>query len=185
VQLHAVGIRQVAQLRQALQRPERSSPPVGRVLDRDQAATGGVRPARIDEGRDLIDREDAPLAAHRPQQDVADDRSLALLRDVGVGVLVEDDRLAAGAVDREGDHVAHGAGGEEERGVLAGQRRRQLLQLIHGGVFPPLFIPDRRRGHEGTHLSRRTSCGVTREVDHASPLPFAWSLRPRATRLYP
>jgi len=48
---------------------------------------------------------------------------------------IADDLLAVRGVQLDGDGVAHGAGGQEERGFFAGDFGGALFESVDGGVF--------------------------------------------------
>src|SRR3546814_18653872 len=59
-----------------------------------------------------------------------------------------DDLLARATVDVDGELVAHGAGRQEDRGLLVQQLRRHLAEAVHTGIVAALLVADRCLGHE-------------------------------------
>ena len=63
--------------------------------------------------------------------------------------------------------VAHRAGGDEEGGLFAQPRRRQLFQLVDGWVFAVDVVADLGVIHRLAHGGRRVGDGVAAQVDAA------------------
>src|SRR3546814_7077254 len=57
------------------------------------------------------------------------------------------DLLARATVDVDGELVAHGAGRQEDRGLLVQQLRRHLAEAVHTGIVAALLVADRCLGH--------------------------------------
>src|SRR3546814_18282151 len=57
-----------------------------------------------------------------------------------------DDLLARATVDVDGELVAHGAGRQEDRGLLVQQLRRHLAEAVHTGIVAALLVADRCLG---------------------------------------
>ena len=68
-------------------------------------------------------------------------------------------------LDRDG--VAHGAGGHEQRGFLAGDFGRALLQPVDGGIFAVNVVADLGLHHGAPHLGRGLGHGIAAQIDHA------------------
>src|SRR3546814_17200034 len=73
--------------------------------------------------------------------------------------------LARATVDVDGELVAHGAGRQEDRGLLVQQLRRHLAEAVHTGIVAALLVADRCLGHGEAHGFRRLRLGVAVEVD--------------------
>ncbi len=76
---------------------------------------------------DLVGGEDATLAIEQSNRDAGQRGRAAALRRVGVSVAVEDDLITGASVERDRDGIAHRAGGEEERLLLAQQLGDHIL----------------------------------------------------------
>ena len=70
------------------------------------------------------------------------------------------------AVDADADLVAHRAGGDEQRRLLAEQVGDALLEPVDGGVFAEDVVADLGGGHGGAHGGRGAGDRVAAEVDH-------------------
>ena len=62
-----------------------------------------------------------------------------------------DDFLAVLGVEADGDLVAHGAGGDEDRGLSAEDRGGLLLEPVDGGVFAVDVVANFGCGHGLAH----------------------------------
>src|SRR3546814_12643061 len=71
-----------------------------------------------------------------------------------------DDLRARATVDVDGELVAHGAGRQEDRGLLVQQLRRHLAEAVHTGIVAALLVADRSLGHGEAHGFRRLRLGV-------------------------
>ena len=90
----------------------------------------------------------------------------AELRDEDVRVLLADELVAELGVQPQRDLVRHRRGREEDRLVLAEQRRRAGLQVVDGRVLALLLVADDGRGDRGAHPLGRLRGGVGAKVDH-------------------
>jgi len=136
-----VGVLQAQELRPGLVdvRPVHRS---GHVRRREAAeAVGGQRPGRR--------TGEAGVAAALAEADVA-------------GVAEQD--LAVLGVDHDGQQVAHGPRGDEERGLLADGPGGEFLELADGGVLAEDVVADRRAAHGPAHGRRGPGDGVGAEV---------------------
>jgi hypothetical protein len=78
---------------------------------------------------------------------------------------IQDHLVARPAVDGESDLVAHGAGGEVERGFLSEQLGDLVLETVHRRVLAELFVADLGGGEEAAHLGGGSRDRVAEEVD--------------------
>src|SRR3546814_16045284 len=76
-----------------------------------------------------------------------------------------DDLLARATVDVDGELVAHGAGRQEDRGLLVQQLRRHLAEPVPTGIVAALPVADRCLGLGEAHGFRRLRLGVAVEID--------------------
>jgi hypothetical protein len=74
--------------------------------------------------------------------------------------------VARAGVHLHRDLVAHGAGRQVDRGLLAEQLGHHLLQQGHGGVLALLLVADLGLAHEAAHLGGGLGQGVAEEIDH-------------------
>jgi hypothetical protein len=138
------------------------------VLQADEPCRG-VMQIRVPDGRDdLVDVHGAVgvipdgLGVH-----AADGGDPAVLVDVDVRVVAEDGLAAPDvAVHEDGDEVAHGARGHEERGLLAHERGHLRLEALRGRVDAHDVVVDLGRGHGCTHGLRGLGDRVRPEVHH-------------------
>jgi hypothetical protein len=91
----------------------------------------------------------------------------AVLVEVDVRVVAEDDLAAADVAVREDGHeVAHGPRRDEERGLLAHELRHLLLEAARGRVRAPDVVVDVGRGHGRAHGLGRLGDRVGPQVHH-------------------
>ncbi|VAI25309.1 unnamed protein product [Triticum turgidum subsp. durum] len=129
------------------------------VLQADEPGGGVVeRPVRApDGGDDPVDVHGAVgVVGDGPGVDAAEGGDAAVLVDVDVGVVAEDDLAAPGvAVREDGDEVGHGARGDEQRGLLAHDPRHLRLEAAGRRVGAQHVVVHVRRDHGGPHGLRR------------------------------
>jgi hypothetical protein len=107
------------------------------------------------------------VVGHGPGVHAAEGGDAAVLVDVDVGGVAEDDLAAADvAVREDGDEVGHGARGHEQRGLLAQERGHLRLEAARGGVRAQNVVVDVGRGHGGAHGVGRLGDRVRPEVHH-------------------
>ena len=82
----------------------------------------------------------------------------------------------------QGDLVAHGAGGDEERRLHAGRRRPLLFQTVDGRVLAEDVVADLGLGHGPAHLGVGAGHGVGAQVDQSMYLASPASTEPIPTR---
>ena len=119
--------------------------PCGRIIQ---------RPIRMPDGDDnLVDVHGSiGVVPDGLGVDAADGGDPAVLVDMDVGVVAEDDLAAPGvAVDEDGDEVGHGAGRHEQRGLLARDPRHLHLEAVRGRVGAKDVVVHVRGGHGGAH----------------------------------
>ena len=138
---------------------------VVRVLQAHQAGGRDVDVGRADRLLHLGRREKAALGLQREHLHAADHRAAADLGVEDVGVEVEDDFLAGLGLREHGEEVAHGAGADEERGLLAQPLGRHRLQTLDGGILVPHVVADFGAGHGLAHLRGRPRHRVGAEID--------------------
>lgn len=72
--------------------------------------------------------------------------------DDDVALLAADDLIAPAGVGHNGNLVAHGAGGNKHRCLLAHQLGGHLFQLSHGGVVPVYIVAHNGGVHGIAHF---------------------------------
>ena len=82
------------------------------------------------------------------------------LVDHDVRMLLGDQHVAGAAVELQRDLVRHRRGRQEQRALLAEQRRGALLQRVDRRVLPQLLVADLRRGDRLAHPAGRPRRGV-------------------------
>ena len=145
--------------------PHAAAAEVGRLFDDDQARARLVAAVRPHRALRLFGGEYPAVAVDRPDQGTGQGAGAAAFVVQYVRRPVGDDLVARPAVHEDGDLVAHRAGGQEHRGLLAQQGRDGLAQLIDGWVLAALFVADRRRRHDTAHGRRRLRLRIAVEID--------------------
>ena len=84
-----------------------------------------------------------------------------------MGAGIADHFLAVFGEQLDGDGVAHGAGGNEERGFLAGDFGGARFQPVDGGVFAVNVVADFGFEHGLAHGGRGFGDGVAAQIDHS------------------
>ena len=82
-----------------------------------------------------------------------------------MGLVADDDLVAAPAVGQKGDEVALGAAGCEHRRFFVQQLRGYVLKAVHGWVLTEYVIAQLRLGHRPAHLRRRQRDGIATQID--------------------
>ena len=162
-----------AQLREG---PDRAAACVVSVLDHDQARAWQVIRARADRRLELLDGEDTVFGHDRPDLSATDGRGGARLVVKRVTAGVEDDLVARSGVHAHADLVGHGAGGHEQRRLLAEALGHSLLQPVDRRVFTEDVVADLGVGHGCAHAGGGSGHGVRAQIDdvHARrPYPLS------------
>ena len=147
-------------------RPDRAPTEVRALLHRNQRGAGHVAVAGAYRRACLRGAVDAGPAVHRVHGGAGPCGGAARLQHDEVRGAVGDHLVTGTAVHLEGDFVAHGARGQEHRGLLAEQRRHPVAERIHARVPMLLLVSYRRFGHRTAHLRSGEGLGVAVEVDH-------------------
>ena len=154
---------------QRLDRPHRPAPEVCGLLDREQPGAGRIAVGGVAHRRPrLLPGVYPPFAVERRDHHPAQGRRRSSFEVDDMRGAVGDDLVPRGAVDPDGDLVAHRPGGEEHRGLLAEEVRHHLAQAVHARVLQALLVADRRSGHRLAHGPGGEGLGVAVEVDHGS-----------------
>ena len=95
-------------------------------------------------------------------------RRAAVLVDHDVRGLLGDEDVARPCVQLQGDLVGHRRGREEDRRLLAQERRDACLQLVHTRILTLLLVADAGLRDRAAHPLGRLRGGVGAEVDHAA-----------------
>ena len=112
-------------------------------------------------------REDALVARNPVRLGTGQHGRAATLRGEHMRLGRADDLVARPAVHQHRNLVAHGAGGQEHRRLLAEQIGDPLLQPVGGRILAALLVADLGLGHCLAHAGRRLGLGVAVEVDQA------------------
>jgi hypothetical protein len=121
---------------------------------------------------------------HGRDLDAAEGRVIAALAREDVRGRVGQHLLPRAAMREQGHDVAHGAGGQEHRRLLAHQRRHAVTERGHGRVVARLLVPHLGAQHRLTHRRRRAGLRVGVEVDAHGGRPLV-EARGREARLMP
>ncbi len=161
---------------QPVERPNRASGAVVRVLDRDHGCARDVEPVG-DARRDshLVGREPAANSRQPARLQPRMHRRPAELGHHDVRRLLDDQLGPARAEDRERDLIRHRRGRKVHRLLLAEERGGTPLELEDGRILAALLVSHLRPRDRGAHAVGRLCLGVGTKIDHAS------RLRDRAT----
>jgi hypothetical protein len=144
---------------------EGHDPAVAGLLDPDQGRAGVVGVVRTDRPLDRGDVEGGAGLGDGPELGAGDAGGVGGLGVEGVGGLAADDLVAGLAPGEVGDDVAHRAGGDVERGLLAEELGGALLEGVDGRILAEHVIAQLRLGHRPAHLGRRLGDGVGPQID--------------------
>ena len=137
---------------------------VVRVLEADEAGGGDVDVAGPHAVADLGGGEEPALGGDGQGLHPAEDGGAPAFVVEDVRIPVEDDLLAVTRLGEDGNQVALGAGGDEERRLFAREARRQLLETTDGRVFLPDVVADLGARHGLAHRRRRQRQRVGAEI---------------------
>ncbi len=155
VQLEVVAVAERAHGADALERVHDAAAVVVRVLETDDAGRREVHVVVVmDEPIHVVGVERAVGGVEAAELQLAEHRGAALLVEEDVGLGVQEDLVAAPRQGVQRDLVGHRAGRAEERGLLAEQLRRALLQAVDGRVVLEDVVADLGLGHGAAHLRR-------------------------------
>ena len=93
-------------------------------------------------------------------------RSSPVLVDHHVRVLLRDEHVSGARVELQRDLVRHRRRRDEDRRLLAEQRRDALLERVDRRILALLLVADRRLGDGSTHALSRPRRSVGAQVDH-------------------
>ena len=71
-------------------------------------------------------------------------------------------------VQLDADGVAHGAGGQKQRRLLAKHLRDALFQSSDGGILAVNVVADLGLGHGAPHGGSRFGYGIAAQIDHTN-----------------
>ena len=137
--------------------------------------------ARVAGGEELVGGE-APVGADLGELHAADRRGRAGLVPHGVALGAHDHVVAGAAVQLQRELVGHRPGRDEQRRLLAEQRRDPFLQQVHARVLGVLIVADLGFGDRPAHRRRRAGHGVRSQVDDAASLAGDRHRRPALER---
>src|SRR6267378_827739 len=149
----------------ARERPHRAAAEIARLLHPQEPAPREVAIRRPHRG---LHRRRVVLAARpvdRAHVDAGQRAGPARLEVDRVRRRVRDDLLAGPRVHAQRDLVAHGAGRQEHRGVLAEQLGHHLAEQVDGRVLQLLLVAHLRLAHDTAHVGGGPRDGVAIEVD--------------------
>ena len=161
----AVGVGQAAGRLHLILGQHRAAGAVVGVLQGEQ---GGVRVMDVlapQGGGDGGQRRHALHAGEGPRLGLTDGGNATDLIEKTVGLGLADDLIAPVRVEHDGDLVALGAGGAEQGGLLADQRRRLRLQLIDRRVLAVDIVAYFGLEHRPAHLGRGPGYRVTAQIN--------------------
>ena len=147
------------------ERPDGAAADIGGLLHLQEALRRGVAGARADRGAHVLGGEDAARAAERQDLHAGEGGVRAALRVEDVARLVRQHLVAAPAMGEDRRHVAHGAGGQEHRRLLAHERGHAVAEGVDGRVVAVLLVADLGAHHGVLHRRGRAGLGVGVEVD--------------------
>ena len=122
---------------------------------------------RIDRGAHLLGGEHAARALEPAHHDPGQRRRPAGLGEDRMRARRENDLVALAAMDPGRDLVAHRAGRQIDRGLLAEQVGDPRAERVDGGIEHRLLVADLGLGDRPAHAGRGLGAGVAVEVDHA------------------
>src|SRR5438552_2537546 len=149
----------------ARERPYRAAAEIARLLHPHEPAPRKVAIRRPHRG---LHRRRVVLAARpvdRAHVDAGQRAGPARLEVDRVRGGVRDDLLAGPRVHAQRDLVAHGAGRQKHRGVLAEQLGHHLAEQVDGRVLQLLLVAHLGLAHEAAHVGGGPRDGVAVEVD--------------------
>ena len=128
---------------------------------------GGCRRGRGGIARASSGSSTPPAPVERAGLDARQRGHAALPRARGCASRVDEHLVPGPGVRADRDQVAHRAGRDVQRGLLAGERGDLALELDHGRIVAPDVVADHGRGHRFAHLGRGPGDGVRAKVDRA------------------
>jgi hypothetical protein len=123
-------------------------------------------PSGTDFARNLFPTHDAVAGLNRPPHAAGKPGQHGELVFEQVRAHIADHFFAMVGVQLHRDGVAHGAGGDEQRGLFAGDFGGAAFQQVYGGVFAINIVANLGFEHRPAHLRRGLGDGVAAQVDH-------------------
>ena len=160
-----VRLRRLAHRLDGLERPDRAAALVRGLLHHREPRARRIAVHGADRIGELLGRIDPGLAVESADHGAGERRRAAAFGGDDVGGAVADHLVAGAAMDQQRDLVAHGAGREEDGGLLAQQGRDARLKRVDRGVFAALLVADLGLGHGVAHGRRRPRHRVAPEID--------------------
>ena len=162
-----------------VERPHAPSRRVVRVLE-GQHGRPLIRDlrARLRSDAHLLRSQAAAVPSKPERHEAGMRRCAAVLVDHDMRGLLGDEDVAGSTVQLHGDLVGHRRRRDEDRRLLAQQRRDARLQLVDAGILALLLVPDRSLGDGTSHPLGRSRSGIGAEVDHgahATVRTWIWS----------
>jgi hypothetical protein len=158
---------QRTQLRHVIQRQRRAARAVVRGLDADQRGrklVGGELRAEP-----LLDLDEIGRAARRGDRAIekpGERGDAAHLAAHDVAIAVEQHLAAAPGVGEQRHQIRHRAAGDEQGGLLAGDRGGHLFQPPHGRIALARVVAELGAAHRLAHLLGRQGHCVASQIDH-------------------
>ena len=139
---------------------QRAAGKVGRVLNLDQARSGAKTAPAIDDRLDVLPGQCALPGRDRTDEAAGKHGRRGHLPIEDVGARFADDLLPRLRVQAKSDLIAHGAGGNKERGFPAEAGRGPALQQVDRGILTIDVVAHFGGGHGSAHLRRGAGHGV-------------------------
>ncbi len=143
-------------------------PQVVGVLQAQQPRRCAIRDLRADHRCHLVGLEQATRGDDRARQGAGERRHRPHLEVVDVAARLDHDLAGRVGVEMDRDLVAHGSGGDEDRGLALELGGRQLLEPANGGVLAVDVVADLGLGHGLAHGRGRLGDRVGAEIDHGA-----------------
>ena len=148
-----------------LQGPDRAAALVRGLLDHRQPRARRIAVHVADRIGELIGRVDTGLAVERTHHGTGQRCRAAAFGGNDVRRAIADHLVAGAAMDQQRDLVAHGAGGEEHRRLLAQKGRHAGLERIDGGVLAALLVAHLGIDHGTAHGRRWPGHRIAPQID--------------------
>ncbi len=151
----------------ALKRIKASAATVMTLFERDQTGPCVVAVDGPDLVAEPIDRQDSARGVDRARSHAPEPRDSPAFPHVHVRGALAEQLVTRRAVDPHADLVGHGAGGNEQRGLLAQDRGDPLFEGPDRRVLAIDIVPDLGLGHGPTHRRGGPGHRVGPQVDDA------------------
>ena len=168
VYAHSTLVGCVANLAHCAHRVHRSARHIVGLLDGNGPGGRAVRAHRPQVADHLVHGEQSAFRRNGADHAAAEPCHHGELVVQQVGARIADHFLPVLGEQFDADGVAHGAGGDEDRGFLAGDFRGAFFQTVDGGVFAIDVVAHLGLEHRPPHCGCGPGDGVTAQIDHHS-----------------